>query len=338
MLIDLEWIYFGTIPGKFKTRRLYQLNSKHDDINLFAIETPTMKTIKSLSSAIALLTLVLIGLGGYVRATGAGLACPDWPLCFGRVVPEDFSGGVTQELVHRYLAGIVGLLTLWLVVCSSKLRTQHRRLWVFTAFLLILVVVQAVFGGLTVTMKLSPLIVTTHLALGTIFFQLMCFIAFEGVLRRKSNPPVDVSPGWAKIVGFFVFLVFFQIVLGGYVGSSGAALACSEFPKCNGEWIPNDLSSPQFLQMLHRITAFILFFFSAALVVAVFSRVVALSTSKALLLIVFLMILVQMGLGTINVLNMVPVHIAVSHLIVAQLILFKSLSIYRRLNGKLWII
>ena len=132
---------------------------------------------RKLLRLLAILSLCLIALGSYVRATGAGLSCPDWPLCLGRAIPE-FTYGVTQEVIHRYLAGGAIVLTFLILKDGFQVRRENPGLFTFSAVLMLLVLVQAVFGGLTVALKLNPFIVTTHLALGTIFFKLFAPMRF----------------------------------------------------------------------------------------------------------------------------------------------------------------
>ena len=137
------------------------------------------RKIRICSISLAVLTLVLVGLGGFVRATGAGLACPDWPLCFGRVIPEFSIAGVPQEWIHRVLASVVSLLTVYLAMKSFQNRSRFKNLFKIVLGLLVLLAVQVVLGGLTVLMTLNPFIVTSHLALGTLFFLALGLIAVE---------------------------------------------------------------------------------------------------------------------------------------------------------------
>jgi len=217
---------------------------------------------------LSLLTLILIGLGSYVRATGAGLACPDWPLCFGRAVPE-FTYGVTQEMVHRYVAGGVILLTLFIVFEGWRKRESNRSLYNFGIAILALVLVQAVFGALTVTMKLNPFIVTTHLALGTLFFQAVSTYGFAGKSQKETIASF-ASYSFRLLVFTTAILTFCQILIGGFVGASGASLACPGFPACGVPYA----SGAQVIQVMHRILGFSLagFFYRYLVVFSSFIR------------------------------------------------------------------
>lgn len=281
------------------------------------------KSFKILSA----LTLALIALGSYVRATGAGLACPDWPLCFGKAVPV-FEFGVTQEVVHRYLAAGVILFTLYIVLQGWKNRKENRQLLNFGLSILALVLVQAVFGGLTVTMKLNPFIVTTHLALGTLFFQAVSTYGFAGA-QREGGVSSKPSSSFRSVVLVTAILTYAQILIGGFVGASGAALACPGFPACGVPYA----SGAQVIQVVHRITGFLL----AAFLVATWLLSRRLSGSERLvsvgpMLRVVFLIGLQIFVGWLNLYYSITPTITVIHIILAQGILLHLLLIWRRLG------
>jgi heme a synthase len=266
---------------------------------------------------LALVTLVLIGLGSYVRATGAGLACPDWPLCFGLAIPK-FTYGVTQEVVHRYLAACVMLFTLWILVRGYQLRHTGRQLLLFGSGLMVLVIIQALFGGLTVTMKLNPLIVTTHLALGTIFFQLVAVGSFPK-LRKSVSVPASLN----ALLMVLAILTFLQIVVGGYVGASGAALVCPGFPSCGVE---SKLTGAQHLQLTHRVLGFMLL--GVLALTSLKSATLVGQERKAIhngVLRTAALVGLQIVVGWLNVIYLVPWLITVIHVVLAQGILLHVL-------------
>lgn len=282
-----------------------------------------IKSFKILSA----LTLILIALGSYVRATGAGLSCPDWPLCFGRAIPV-FEYGVAQEVIHRYIAAGVILFTLYIVLQGWKNRKESRKLLNFGLSLLSLVLIQAVFGGLTVTMKLNPFIVTTHLALGTLFFQVVSTYGFAG--EKIDQTILERSSHWFEVlIVATAMLTYLQILVGGFVGASGAALACPEFPTCGVLF----LSGAQIIQVIHRIVGFSL----AVLLVAcwLFSRRLTgperLVSVKPMQRVVFLIVL-QILVGWLNLYYSITPTITVIHIVLAQGILLHLLLIWRRLR------
>jgi len=280
---------------------------------------------------LALLTLVLIGLGSFVRATGAGLACPDWPLCFGRAIPE-FQYGVAQEVIHRYVAGIAMLLTLSLVWTGYRMGRQSK-LFRISLALFILICIQAVFGGLTVTMKLNPLVVTTHLALGTLFFQLVALFGFSRpVAVSASSVPPNANP-LRRTTLCVAALTYLQILIGGFTAASGAALSCPGFPLCGTESFSPEIYGPQIFQMTHRILGVLLLI---ALVLAVrqsrrLEGPLGRRCRRALIRTVSLVAL-QVGLGWLNLHLLISPSVTVLHVIVAQGILIHLLLLWRWLT------
>lgn len=297
----------------------------------------------------AVLTLALVGLGGYVRATGAGLACPDWPLCFGRVIPElvgeAAQDGVAQEYFHRVLAGFIGFLAMFLTFLCFKVRKEQPTLYKLSVFLLTLVIVQAVFGGLTVIMKLNPFVVTTHLVLGTIYFQVLALLTLDRDRKVRvkpvkktlgkplANPLADTQ--FRNLLHGLVALVFIQIALGGFVGSSGASLACIDFPLCNGEVIPANASGPVIVQILHRVLAFVILFGVFAGLVMIRRCSDQIRSRKGHYFGMVFLVGLQIALGIHNVLMKIPVSTTVLHLVLAQLLLFGLGSLLKDLNPKL---
>jgi heme A synthase len=304
----------------------------------------TVKRLRYAAAVIALLSLFLIGLGGFVRGTGAGLSCPDWPLCYGRAIPDQLKPGVFQEVAHRYTASLVSFLSLTFAVLCFANRKNFPRLWLAAKAFLLILGIQVVLGGLTVLMRLNPFIVTGHLAAGTLFFQIMGLIA----LSRTPKPEADDSGvqvlrrsrekngnRLGQLVAVLCGCVYFQMLIGGFTGSSGAALACPDIPLCFGKVIPDHASAPQYLQMFHRAFACCVFLLSLG--IAIFCRQLSNGTIKKrghLFGVVFMLAL-QITLGLANVYFRVPVSGAVTHLILAQLILLGSLRFYFRINPQL---
>ncbi|VVD68763.1 Heme A synthase [Pandoraea cepalis] len=200
------------------------------------------------------LTLDLIMFGGFTRLTDSGLGCPDWPGCYGTSSPfaahADIhaaqlllpSGPVTFvkawiEMVHRYFAMAVGVLIIALMVTAwVKRRELKQSPWLAT-WLFVLVCVQGAFGAWTVTMKLQPVIVSTHLMLAlTLLASLVWLASRQMPLASVAADPDALRWRWAALFG--LVLLVFQIALGGWVSTNYAVLACTDFPTCQGQWVP----------------------------------------------------------------------------------------------------
>ncbi|WP_342620876.1 COX15/CtaA family protein [Rhodoferax sp. GW822-FHT02A01] len=211
--------------------------------------------LRALTLVTLFLTLDLILFGAFTRLTDSGLGCPDWPGCYGEASPlaahapihaaqtEMPSGPVTVskawvEMVHRYLATAVGaLITVLMVMSWMSIRRAKRRIawadWLPT-FTFVWVCVQGAFGALTVTMKLFPAIVSLHL-LGAYF--LLALLTLQGAAMSTSGPRTapSVAPRW---IAAALALLVLQAASGAWVSTNYAVLACSEFPRCQGQWWP----------------------------------------------------------------------------------------------------
>lgn len=203
-------------------------------------------------------TLGLLFLGSVVHATESSLACPDWPTCFGTMVPE-MTGGVFWEHLHRLVAG--GLVLLFALATWLARREASDRPWIFKACLagLGLLVVQSVFGGLTVIYRLPDLVSTSHLTLAFAFLALATVLAaatdggggpIGGLDRedgRKLRTLAIASGG----------LVFVQSVVGGLVRHTDAGMACPDVPLCLGQVVPPLVNTPITLHFSHRVLALV---------------------------------------------------------------------------------
>lgn len=195
----------------------------------------------------------LIVLGAGVRAFEAGLACPDWPLCFGEVIPE-MNLEVAFEFSHRVLAGAISLVFVFLGVRTWPHRAMRRNILVIGGLLL----VQIVLGGLTVLQLLAEWTVTSHLVTGN---AVNAAILWLGLRLRDQGRRIDrrtVSRLGSGVLLATVLLGFAQIVLGGLVSSSYAGLACPEWPACNGGlWVPTWQGTVG-LHLFHRFNGYAL--------------------------------------------------------------------------------
>lgn len=280
--------------------------------------------IRITALVLAICTFVLVALGAFVRATSAGLACPDWPLCFGRAIPAHLSSGIAQEVAHRFLASFVVLLTLFLGLQVYARKKENPALWRIVISLFFLLIAQVFLGGLTVLLRLNPFIVTAHLALGTLFLQSVLLIA----TKSSTANSYKLARSRVRALLFLAVCVFIQIILGGFVGSSGAGLACEGLPLCEKlSFLPTEPTALQVIHMLHRTFGLCILIFSLFLAISI-QKEAGYQRSKELWLIVSL-IVIQMFLGLSNVYFEIPASITIVHLIFAQLILYKAVQYVR---------
>jgi cytochrome c oxidase assembly protein subunit 15 len=203
--------------------------------------------------ALAGVTYVLIVLGALVRANGAGLACPDWPLCFGEVVPR-FDVKIAFEWGHRALAGSVGILFVALSALTLRKPDLRKKMGLGLLVCAVLLAAQIVLGGLTVLELLASWTVTSHLVTGNAFALALVLLS-----RRLSNlnggsrpaiSPASVTQKTATSAA--ALLLAIQIVLGGLVSSNYAGLVCPDWPTCiDGEFFPT-WQGIQGLHLFHR--------------------------------------------------------------------------------------
>ena len=279
------------------------------------------------NACVALLALSfgLIVLGALVRANNAGLACPDWPLCFGEVIPH-MNLEVAFEWTHRGVAGslAVGFAALSvLALRRPATRAAAGRLLGAGAALLAL---QVLLGALTVWQLLAAWTVTAHLIVGNSFALVLLWTALA--LRDQARPGLPraaAPPAAQRLLALVALLLFAQMLLGGLVASRYAGLACPDFPTCrDGLWIPTTEGAVG-LQLLHRAGAVALL---AGLAAAAFAaRRAAPRLRRATTLALWLGAL-QLCVGAANVLLGLPAELTGLHsALAAALVLTLSVAL-----------
>ena len=251
----------------------------------------------------------LIVLGSVVRTTGSGLACPDWPLCHGRLIPP-LEPLVLIEYGHRLLASAVGVTMLVLAALVWRRGDETRRLRGPMVVLLVLLALQVGLGGATVLSALTPIVVGTHLAAAMAFLALL--VTFAARARWSDTHPGFAAPhAFGRLVHAALALVFVQVVLGGLVSAFGAGLACPDFPLCDGRLLPS-WRPVVVVHVFHRLLAFAVVVVLAVLAGrarAIPDRVTRLAAAAAVLLII-----AQVGLGALNVLTRLHAAVRIAHL------------------------
>jgi len=314
-----------------------------------------------LSFFVTIFALVVIVVGAFVRLSDAGLGCPDWPGCYGHIdVPQEAAEiqlaqqnfpqrpveahKAWKEMVHRYLAGTLGILILVLAVLARKTVFSTKFVPRLSLVLLGLVFFQAMLGMWTVTLLVKPAIVTLHLLFGMATLSLLWLMT----LNSSSWGVNGLLASGLKKPGILVLLlVVGQIALGGWTSTNYAALACTAFPGCyEGQaWPPMDFSEGFVLwrglgvnyefgvlsadaraaiHMTHRLGALLILVSVGWLAIRLFLG--SASWQKKLGLTMLLILVLQISLGIANVLLSLPLLNAVAHNGVAGLLLLSLIS------------
>lgn len=278
-------------------------------------------------AVVTVLTYGLIVLGALVRAHGAGLACPDWPLCFGELVPR-FDVKVAFEWGHRVAAGSIALLfsgASWAALRDPEIAPAVRSRIAVAAGIL---AVQILLGALTVWHLLASWTVTAHLLTGNAFGLALAFTT-RALYQRASpqqpqQPQPAVGPGLRAALAVTAGLLLVQMILGGLVASTYAGLACTQWPACNdGVFFPS-FEGALGAHLLHRLVAYALVL--AVVACAWLGRAAA--GLGPLLAAAGGVVIAQVGVGVANVLLRLPVEVTGLHsALAAALVLLVGLSL-----------
>jgi cytochrome c oxidase assembly protein subunit 15 len=215
---------------------------------------PLTVWIRRLAFTGLVLCFVVVVLGAYVRLSAAGLSCPDWPGCYGAPTPlgldQDAAaqarfphaapdvGKAWREMIHRYAAGTLGLIILVLAVLAAAGPTRRMISLRFACALLAILILQASLGMLTVTLRLTPLIVTLHLIFGMTTLALLAWLWLSVRNTRRDTTPAALARMTRRLCLAALIVLALQIALGGWTSSNYAATACPDFPTCQGRWWP----------------------------------------------------------------------------------------------------
>ena len=306
-----------------------------------------MRAYRALAAAAAALALVVVVTGAYVRLSDAGLGCPDWPGCYGRLTPAQAASDIERsvaaqggehgpvsvakawkEMGHRYVAATLGLVIVLLAAWSWVL----RRAPLVPTFAAAVVVFQATLGMWTVTLLLKPAIVTTHLLGGMLTLALLVWIALAQ--WRFAAAPRSRALRLPAALGLAALAV--QIALG-WVSANYAALACPDLPLCLGEAVPpmdfanafhvlRELGQTPQGELLSREALTAIHWTHRAFALVVFGTVgwaalKALRLSKLLAVLIAALLVLQLSLGVASVALGLPLALAAAHNAGAALLL-----------------
>lgn len=314
------------------------------------------------------LAFCVILVGAYTRLADAGLGCPDWPGCYGQLTapsnehdinhanqafpqtPVDTSKAQT-EMTHRYFAESLGAcIVLFGIGAFINRRKINLAPWL-PLLLILLVIGQGILGMWTVTLKLLPLVVLSHLLGGfcTLSLLWLCWLS----LRFPSLPAIANTAPITRLAAVTLTVLILQIALGGWTSANYAALICPDFPLCQGKWLP-PLSGRAFnllgaigiseplsfmdaiekttIHLSHRVGALITLGLGLLLSFHLWrlGRDLA-STSRSVLIgcshLLTFLLFIQVTLGISNVLMHLPLSSAVAHNGIALCLLLTLITI-----------
>ncbi|TGL92201.1 heme A synthase [Leptospira barantonii] len=265
--------------------------------------------------------------GPLVRATGSGLACPDWPFCFGKIFPT-FDFQIFMEVSHRYYSGFLGLILLGLTVWTFADKTLRKEFGIYLGLAILLLISQINLGRLTVTLKLDPTSVNLHLLNAIAFFLVILTVSIDSREKAVHQREIFVKTGTIfRKDNIFYFLLLIgivtQIVLGGRVSSHYAGLACPDFPTCWGQWLPDHPLEIVKIQVIHRFGAYtVALLLAIALGFAIWKNFP--TNAKRFLQISMYLLVAQIILGILNVFFGLPKLVTALHTGFAVLLLTTS--------------
>jgi cytochrome c oxidase assembly protein subunit 15 len=315
-----------------------------------------------------ILAWLVLMLGAYTRLTDAGLGCPDWPGCYGHMVlptqqqalshaqqtfpaiPIEASKAWT-EMAHRYLAG--SLLTVIMVILLLLLTHSAFKGVVRPVYLVILIGLlgfQAALGMWTVTLKLLPQVVSSHLLGGFLIFSVLA------ILRTYFSKFKPLGLGaWRWGLSFGVLLILLQVALGAWVSSNYAAISCLGFPQCNGLWVPPlnwtqafnflqplgvnyqggilEVDARMTIQWVHRVGAILVWAYWFVVSILLWFKLNS-SALKSWIIGLQGLLTLQIILGVVNVTMALPLASAVLHNGVGALILATTMCITALVCGQ----
>ncbi len=321
---------------------------------------------RALTIGMVLFALTVIAIGAYTRLTDAGLGCPDWPGCYGQVLVPTSAEEVSAaqalypdapveaekawtEMIHRYVATTLGALVLLLSLLTWMDKKSSPGQKKFCAVLLALVIFQGMLGMWTVTMKLFPLVVMSHLIGGITTLSLL-WILWHKLSTADTRVHRDSPKPWVLIsIGFLAV----QIMLGGWTSANYASMSCLYFPYCNEVFLPQfdwqafdlfgamsvanpsqymSLEARQTIHMIHRMGAIVVTGIILYLSYRVWSfqakthiRSMRVSLTNGIMV---LLLGLQVILGITNVVAVLPLSVAVAHNFVAVLLLMSLIRMY----------
>ncbi len=284
-----------------------------------------MKTLGRLSLAAVIVAYGEVMLGSWTRINGAGMTCPDYPLCNGQVIPS-MAGGTVWEWTHRLTAAILSLLVLGVLFTAWRRRREAAFVVPTASIIAALFAFQVFLGAATVHLSNSPMSVVWHWGTAMAFVASLTAMAIFALGTNRDRQPGSDARTRSVLTGVLAgsaFIAFVTMCIGAYVSSSGAGLACIDIPGCAGNAVV--YTPGQHVQMLHRFVA------AACLLSAVVSFALAWALGAASRLRVMTsialgLVFLQVVLGLLNVALRLPLDLREAHAANAALVFLTFVS------------
>jgi heme A synthase len=278
-------------------------------------------------------TIALVTLGAIVRVTGAGEGCPDWPLCYGQVLPPA-QPLAWIEFTHRLGAVLVSMLVLCLPLAAGFERPRDRTTLILSVLAPGVLAMQVLLGGLTVLSSLTALIVAAHLVVSLLLLATLALLTVH--LHRGPLQPRKRLQKFSSLSLTLAVTLFFTLallLLGAWVVGSGASLACMDWPLCAAAIVPFGQGGQRLLQGLHRLTAAGVIISLAALAAQLHFERRSWPVGSRLGWMALGLALVQALAGAALVLAQLPVWLRAAHVLLAALVWADLVA----LAGALWL-
>ena len=324
---------------------------------------------RSITWVCLILAFSLIVTAAYVRLNQAGLACPDWPLCYGNAVVTDNAefieqaniafpdnpvdmGKVWKQISYRYVFLSYCFFVVLLLLFSVREKNYRCAAITSSLILLLLAGIQAILALQAIELKLMPIVVSGQYLTGFLSFGLIFWLFLrskKGVSRTHSSNGISLV-----LILITALVLFAETISGSWLTANNASLACVEFPKCKGSWWPQanysqaldffdglqtgyrgvfSYDSQLAINWLHRVGAVIFFLLLCLLVFSVTASSKPKPVRNAGLLMAMLF-LAQISLGIAIVKLNLPVWAALLHSGVAAVLMLPLIQIafYRRFS------
>ncbi|MFN2389598.1 MAG: heme A synthase [Actinomycetota bacterium] len=279
-----------------------------------------MTSFRRLAVGSTAATVLLVAIGGLVRATKSGLGCgTDWPKCSGELLPALENRALAIEYSHRVAASVVVILLAWLALLAVRARSRYPKLMWPSVAAFGVVLSQALLGLVVVKLELQAVSVTLHLGTAMALLGLLVYLTIVA-FALDDRLPVRADAALSRSAWTAAGWVLAVLLVGSYVTGRGAGLAFPDWPLMDGSPVPDLTVETNAIHFLHRVLAVA----GAVVVVHLGSKVVArrseLGFQAKLAHAAMGLYAVELALGALNVWTELNAAAVSLHLLVAAAI------------------